>query len=40
MTIRFVQVNPGGTGWLERLCMVRTDAMGMENEACNRRQDR
>jgi len=25
---------------LERLCMVRTDETGMENEACYRRQDR
>ena len=40
VAIRFVQVNPGGTGWTERLCMVRIDAMGMENEACYRRQDR
>jgi hypothetical protein len=40
VAIRFVQVNQGGTGWIERLCMVRADAMGMENEACYRRQDR
>ena len=40
VTIRFVQVNPGGTGWIDRLCMLKTDAMGMENEACYRRQDR
>ena len=40
VAIRFVQVNQGGTGWTERLCMVKTDAMGMENEACYRRQDR
>ncbi len=39
VAIRFVQVNQGGTGWIERLCMVRTDAMGMQNEACYRRQD-
>jgi hypothetical protein len=37
--IRFVQVNQGGTGWNDRLCFVRTDPMGMENEACYRRQD-
>ncbi len=40
VTIRFVEVNQGGNGWTERLCMVRADAMGMENEACYRRQDR
>ena len=40
VTIRFMQVNQGGTGWIERLCMLRTGAMGLENEACYRRQDR
>ena len=39
-TIRFVQVNQGGSGWSERLCLLRTAATGLENEACYRRQDR
>jgi hypothetical protein len=40
VAIRFMQVNQGGSGWTERLCMLRTGATGLENEACYRRQDR
>jgi hypothetical protein len=40
VVIRFVQVNQGGTGWMDQLCMVKADAMGAENETCYRRQDR
>jgi hypothetical protein len=36
---RFEKVNTGGTGWKDRLCMLKTDGFG-ENEVCYEKQQK